>query len=66
MSELEPIIFFCMLEVGSCHFGGFPSKMIKTNQIRKQDQPKRKCRNPRSNQLPGGGGLTSYSFLYCP
>ena len=31
MSELGPIIFICMLEVGSCHFGGFPSKMIKTN-----------------------------------
>ena len=31
MLELEPIIFICMLEVGSCHFGGFPSKMIKTN-----------------------------------
>ena len=57
MSELDPIIFFCMLEVGSCHFGGFPSKMIKTNQ---------KMPGPEAQQVPGGGGLTSYFFRTCP
>ena len=63
-SELEPIIFICMLEVGSCHFGGFPSKMIKTNQIRKQDQPKRKCRSPRSNSCQVEGAWRHIFFLY--
>ena len=57
MSELDPIIFICMLEVGSCHLGGFPSKMIKTNQ---------KMPEPEAQQVPGGGGLTSYSFRTCP